>query len=292
MQLAVVGTVPDEAFPLSFGRMTLEDDTIRINGEHIPVNRGTPALIGAVIKAGEVLGLDDIHGFLAGDIGLGHGSRELYRHFTKQLPEIKAETIIFHYLQPDVDWHNKILFAVDAMDKKPVLIADAGFMYAAKMSGQARCYDLFTPDVGELAFLADEIAPHPFYTRGFILHEDNQVPELIRRAYDHGNAARYLLVKGCVDYISNEEQIIASVDKPVAEAMEAMGGTGDTLTGIVAALVGSGMNIPEAGEIAARTNRLAGVFARPTPATQVMEIIRQIPRALTEVLNAPHMKDD
>ncbi len=289
--LAVVGTVPDEQFPLTIGRMTLIGDTLYINGKNIPVNRGTPALIGAVIKAGEVLNLENIYGFLIGDIGRGHGSRELYRHLTEQLAEMRINTLIFHYLQPDVDWHNKILFAVDTMGKKPVLIADAGFMYAAKMSGQARCYDLFTPDVGELAFLADEIAPHPFYTRGFILHEDNQVPDLIRRAYEHGNAARHLLVKGCVDYITNEKQIIASVNKPVAEAMEAMGGTGDTLTGIVAALVGSGMNIPEAGEIAARTNRLAGVFARPTPATQVMEIIRQIPRALTEVLKSPHEKD-
>jgi len=289
--LAIIGTVPDEKFPLTLGRMTLVDETICINAERIPVNRGTPALIGAAIKAGEVLGLDDIHGFLAGDIGLGHGSRKLYHHLTEQLPEMKIKTLVFHYLQPDVDWHNKILFAVEAMGKKPVLIADAGFMYAAKMSGQARCYDMFTPDVGELAFLADEIAPHPFYTRGFILHEDNQVPDLIRRAYDHGNAATYLLVKGCVDYVTNEEHIIASVDKPVAEAMEAMGGTGDTLTGIVSALVASGMNLPEAGETAARTNRLAGVFAHPTPATQVIEIIRQIPRALTEVLKSPHIKD-
>ena len=267
--LAVVGTVPDERFPLTLGPMTLVDDTLRINGESIPVNRGTPALIGAAIKAGEVLGLDDIHGFLAGDIGRGHGSRELYRHLTEQLPGMTVETLVFHYLQPDVDWHNKIVFAVDAMGKKPVLIADAGFMYAAKMSGQAPYYDMFTPDVGELSFLADEIAPHPFYTRGFILHEDNKVPDLIRRAYDHGNAANYLLVKGRVDYVANGGQILTSVDKPVAEAMEAMGGTGDTLTGIVAALVASGMNIPEAGETAARTNRLAGFLAHPTPATQV-----------------------
>ena len=283
--LAVVGTVPNEQFPLSHGPMTLVDDTICINGESVSINRGTPALIGAAIKAGEVLGLENIHGFLAGDIGLGHGSRELYSHLTEQLPEMKVGTLIFHYLQPDVDWHNKILFAVDTMEKRPILIADAGFMYAAKMSGQARCYDLFTPDVGELAFLADEIAPHPFYTRGFILHEDNQVPDLIRRAYNHGNAANYLLVKGCVDYVAREGQILTSLDQPVAEAMEAMGGTGDTLSGIVAALAASGMNLPEAGEIAARTNRLAGFLARPTPATQVMEIIRQIPRALNEVLD-------
>ena len=63
-------------------------------------------------------------------------------------------------------------------------------MYAAKMSGQAASYDLFTPDAGELAFLADETAPHPFYTRGFILHENNKIPDLINRAYSHKNAAK------------------------------------------------------------------------------------------------------
>jgi len=72
-----------------------------------------------------------------------------------------------------VDWHNRVLFQIQGLAEKPVLIADAGFMYAAKMSGQAELYDLFTPDIGELAFLADEAAPHPFYTRGFILHEEN-----------------------------------------------------------------------------------------------------------------------
>ena len=68
--------------------------------------------------------------------------------------------------------------------------------------------------------------------------------------------------------------------------MEAMGGTGDTLTGIVAALIESGMEISEAAIVAAKTNRLAGVYANPTPATQVMEIIHQIPRALSEVLSS------
>ena len=47
---------------------------------------------------------------------------------------------------------------------KPTLVADAGFMYVAKMSGYADAYDLFTPEAGELAILADEKAPHPFYT--------------------------------------------------------------------------------------------------------------------------------
>jgi len=66
--------------------------------------------------------------------------------------------------------------------------------------------------------------------------------------------------------------------------MEAMGGTGDTLTGIAAALIESGMEIRKAAIVATKANRLAGYYARPTPATQVIEIIRRIPGALEEIL--------
>ncbi len=190
----------------------------------------------------------------------------------------------FHYLLPDVDWHNRVFFAIEAMAKRPILIADAGFMYVAKMSGQAGQYDLFTPDVGELAFLADEEAPHPFYTRGFILHEDNLAPDLIKRAYTYDNAAKYLLIKGKVDYVASRDGILAAVMEPDIETLEPIGGTGDTITGIVAALIEAGTSIPQAAVLAARTNRLAGYYADPTPATQVTDIITYIPKALKEVL--------
>ena len=90
------------------------------------------------------------------------------------------------------------------MPTRPTLVADAGFMYVAKMAGDAPFFDLFTPDAGELAYLADEKAPHPFYTRGFILHEENLIPDLIKRAYRHHNAASYLLVKGVEDFIASK----------------------------------------------------------------------------------------
>ncbi len=173
---------------------------------------------------------------------------------------------------------------MEQMARRPILIADAGFMYAAKMSGQAAAYDLFTPDIGELAFLADEDAPHPFYTRGFILQEENRVPDLIARAYAHRNAPRFLLVKGEKDYLADQDGIKATVNAPVEEALEAIGGTGDTLTGIVTAMIASGMEIGNAAITAAKVNRLAGHYARPTPATQVMEIIHHIPGALEEIL--------
>ncbi|MBU1344177.1 MAG: sugar kinase [Proteobacteria bacterium] len=282
--LAVVGTIPDPDFPLTVGKVVMEANRLCIDGRHVPVNRGTPALLGAMVNTLKVVGQKDIIGFIAGDIGLGDGSRKLYQYLVEKGPKMDFHTLAFHYLQPDVDWHNRILFMLNDLQKKPVLIADAGYMYAAKMSGQAQSYDLFTPDVGELAFLADETAPHPFYTRGFILHDDNKVPDLISRAYQHGNAAKTLLVKGATDYVADKSGIVFSVDNPIVEAMEAMGGTGDTITGIVTALAGTGMQISKAAKIAAKVNRVAGFNARPTPATQVGEIIQHIPRALEKVL--------
>jgi hypothetical protein len=282
--LAVVGTVPDHDFPLLVGKVTLEDGDICIQGRRAAINRGTPALLAAAIKVTDALDQEEPFGYLVGDIGRGDGSKMLYQYLVQHLKQTNFHTIAFHYLQPLVGWHNRILTAIKKMSPKPILIADAGFMYVAKMSGRSEAYDLFTPDIGELAFLADEIAPHPFYTRGFILHEENHVPDLITRAYVHKNAARYLLVKGIRDYVVNQGGTQATIDEYSQEAMEAIGGTGDTLTGIVAALIASGMELGQAAMLAARVNRLAGFYAQPSPGTQVSDIIQYIPKALEDML--------
>lgn len=280
--LAIVGTVPDPGFPLVAGRAALDGGVIRVDGHSAPVNRGTPALLAAAIRTLEVLGRPAPHAILAGDIGLGEGSRKIYDLLVRELPGAEWGVLVFHYLQPDVDWHNRVLLAAVAMPRRPILIADAGFMYAAKMSGMAEEYDLFTPDVGELAFLADDQAPHPFYTRGFILHEDQKVPHLISRAYAHRNAARRLLVKGKIDYLAGPQGVIATIDQPSEEALEPIGGTGDTLTGMVASLVEAGSDLEGAALTAARANRLAGCLASPSPRTQVGDIIDRIPQAIAQ----------
>ena len=180
--LGIVGTVPDLQFPLVHGKVRWQGRQIRIEGHTIPVNRGTPALLAASLRTCECVDGPEVYAFLVGDTGVGDGSRRLYRFLSRHLSVFDLQVLTFHYLQPDADWHGRVLLAVQAMPRQPILIADAGFMYAAKMSGQARHYDFFTPDVGELAFLADDQAPHPFYTRGFILHQEHQVPDLIRQA--------------------------------------------------------------------------------------------------------------
>ena len=289
--IGIIGTVPDLQLPLIHGKVRLVDNQIEINGRHIAVNRCTPALIGAALRASECCRCPETYAFLVGDIGKGDGSRKLYAFLAQHLHEFDFKVLTFHYLQPDVDWHNKVLFAVETMQKRPILIADAGFMYAAKMSGQSESYDFFTPDVGELAFLADELAPHPFYTRGFILHPNGNVPDLIRQAYQHQNAARYLLVKGEVDYIVHEEQVIQKVDHPSIETMEAIGGTGDTMTGVLSVLCSADFNKTDAAVLAARANRWTGYYANPSPATQVTELIEKIPQAVVKVLNEYNGRD-
>jgi NAD(P)H-hydrate repair Nnr-like enzyme with NAD(P)H-hydrate dehydratase domain len=143
---------------------------------------------------------------------------------------------------------------------------------------------VFTPDLGETAYLADEEAAHPTYTRGFIFHLEEDVPELIRRAYAAGNAARTMFVKGETDYVCQDGRIIERISEPKIETMEPVGGTGDLITGMISALIYAGKSHVDACRIAGKTNRKAGELAQPTPATQVKEIIAYIPKALHDVM--------
>lgn len=282
--LGIIGTLPDPELPLYQGTVSLVDGRLQLAAKPYPVNRGTAALLAAACQTATFLGRPQPLAVLAGDIGLGHGSRRVYEYLSRHLEEHNFTVLCFHYLLPEVDWHQLVFWAIEALKERPVLIADAGYMYVAKMSGQAEAYDLFTPDAGELAFLADEQAPHPFYTRGFILQQEDRVPELIQRAYQHHNAAKYLLVKGPIDFLVEQGRILATVNEPRLEALEAIGGTGDTLTGMAAALIAAGYPVAVAALKAAQANRLAGFYARPTPATPVAALIQQIPAALEKIL--------
>lgn len=73
------------------------------------------------------------------------------------------------------------------------------------------------------------------------------------------------------------------IDSPREEALEAIGGTGDTLAGNATALIGGDMGLLDALIVAAYTNRVAGSYAKPTPATLIMEIIHHISDALPDV---------
>ena len=165
------------------------------------------------------------------------------------------------------------------------MIADAASMYAAKAAGQAAEFDVFTPDATEMAFLADPEATHPAYIARHLFDTDiTRVPELVTAACEHNDAARLLLVKGAVDYVVRQGEIVATVKEPDVPVLEAIGGTGDTITGLVSAFVYAGLEPHEAAIIAARANRMAGMYARVTPATRVSQIIDQFSLVFKEHL--------
>lgn len=282
MSWLIAGTVPEDDFGLVRGTFELRGAHLQLSGRRVPVARGTSALMAAAAAAATVLGLAPLECLLAGDTGHGAGSRALYAELCANVPHCHGLT--FHYLLPDIRWHNDVLWALEDLNPRPLLIADAGFMYAAKMSGFADHYDLFTPDAGEMAFLADERAPHPFYTRGFLLQEEERIPDLVQAAYAEKNASRHLLVKGKTDYVVAQGRILHEINAPLTAAMEAIGGTGDTLTGMVTALMASGMDILQACHAAARANRLLGQLAKPSPATQVADLLPFLPQALEQAL--------
>ena len=281
----IVGTLPDPDFALCpaglEGQSTVSHGLLHLpDGQTVSVQRGTAALAATAILACEVLGVAPPRLLLAGDPGSGAGSRAIYAWLEQNLAHLAPKGLTFHYLFPDLDWHNRVLMAVQALAAPPVMVADAGFMYVAKMSGYADAYDLFTPDLGELAFLADEKAPHPFYTRGFLLAQEDDVPPLLQRARDHGNCPKNMIIKGSKDYIVLDGHIAATVDAPSVASMECIGGTGDLVTGLATAFLCAGACMAEACTAAARMARLLAQHCAPNPGTQIGALIEKLPDAL------------
>ncbi len=287
--LVLVGTVPMPGLGLTRGRISY-GDALRIGerGLDIPcasLMHCTTAMMAAAAVACTTMGYDAPYGVTAGCIGDGSGSRMLYRFLTEEAESLGADVLTLHYIVPQTKLIKQVVDSILAWKKRPILIGDAGGMYAVKAAGLARNFDLFTPDPGELAFLSDADALHPAYVRHFISEVDTlDMPRLIARAFEHGDAAKVLLVKGETDYVVKEGEILTTIGEPNIAAMEAIGGTGDTITGLVAALIYGGWDIVKASIVAAKTNRIAGLLCNPTPATHIGEIVAHLPQALEQVL--------
>lgn len=282
--LLLAGTIPDKKLPLSLGKVELTEQGVMIDGQSLDINRGTAAMISTAYVICQEYGLEAPMGLVAGDLGARDGSVKIYEYLAEKISLMSVRVITLHYIMPDIKRNKKLLDKIDSLNQRPILIADAGGMYVAKAGGDASNYDVFTPDLGEIAFLADEKAVHPAYTRGFIFHLEDDVPELIRRAYKSRNAAHTLFVKGKVDYICQDGKILEKIDQPNIEELEPVGGTGDIITGLISGLIYAGMSPVEACQLAGRLNRKAGELSHPTPATQVKDIIKYIPAALREIL--------
>lgn len=283
MSLVISGTVPIRDLPLLTGSAKVEEHFVKLDGHDIPCTMGTAAMVSAACRTCEALGIAPPTWITAGDIGDSKGSRLIYNYLIDKLASIKPGVTSLHYLMPITVPATKLMDSFGS--RKPVLIADAGSMYVMKSIGASREFDLFTPDPGEMAFLADPSASHPAYMQRFLFEQDTvDVPSLVEQAHKHGNAPRVLLVKGVKDYVAREGRIVAVIEEPFIPTLEPIGGTGDTITGIASALISYGLEVEKAAITAARTNRVAGKLANPSTATKVREIITQIPKALEECL--------
>jgi hypothetical protein len=268
--------------PLTADYCGYKDEKLEAGELELPLVNGTSVMIAAAAEVCTFLGMENPYAIIAGDIGAGDGSNQIYRFLRDSVNPAQASrkpVYAMHYIKPNILYARE---AVRALKRRlnPILIADAGSMYVAKAAGIAREFDLFTPDPGEMAFLADSEALHPAYVRNYIFDSLSDIPKLIKQAYEYSNAPRVLLVKGPIDYIVDRGEIVEKVVEPCIPALEPIGGTGDTLSGIVSALIASGLDVAVAAVQAAKANRLMGSLCDPKPSTRVWEMIPRIPEAL------------
>ena len=73
--------------------------------------------------------------------------------------------------------------------------------------------------------------------------------------------------------------------------MEAIGGTGVTLTGLLSIFCSLDYGRAQSSIIAAKTNRWMGYYANPCPETQISELIENIPRVLSTVFGQMNFID-
>jgi hypothetical protein len=276
--MLLFGTVPSKDLPMTYGQVRQEGDYLFADGQRFSRTQGTGAMISAALAITNYFKLEAPHVLIAGDIGDGKGTRDMYKYLTEHVVELAPDVLTMHYSLPIMALLKKLIEVIKTMPKRPFLIADAGAMYAAKGAGLAGEFDIFTPDPSEIAFLADPQATHPAYISHHLFACDaDKIPGQIADAFRNNSAAKLLLVKGKTDYVATGGQILATINEPNVPTLEPIGGTGDTITGLVSGLVYAGLEPKDAAIYACRTNRMAGLLAQPTPVTKVKEIIDWFP---------------
>ena len=280
----IMGTLPFDEMGLKAGKATFKGGCLKVEDFELTPSLGTSVMVASACITCEALNLEPPYFVTAGDIGDGKRSKELYSYIAANQGTLDITVLAMHYIMPDIPGMRDILNSMRERREGMTLIADAGAMYAAKAAGLAQEIDILTPDAGEMAYLADPKATHPAYVEHLLFELDaSEVVSLIKKAYETGNTPKILLVKGPVDYVVEDGEVVETINEPSIPAMEAIGGTGDSLTGILSALIYGGYDKIDACTKAARINRIAGKLAQPDPSTSISHIIDKIPDALKEV---------
>jgi ADP-dependent NAD(P)H-hydrate dehydratase / NAD(P)H-hydrate epimerase len=288
VSLLVVATYPSSGGPVLEGPVALESDgTLTIAGERIPASQGTSAMLGAACQVCGYLGIEPPVALVAGDIGRGDGTRAVFARLAEVCERTDPTVVAFHYMQPIMALMRHAVAELTECAPDITLMADAGGMYAAKAAGLASHFELMTPDVGEVGFLADPDVTHPAYVSHYLFGTNGFDPvELARTAHDTGGASRVLLIKGVRDHIAEGGEVVEVVEAPCVPELEAIGGTGDTITGLAAAFLGAGFPTVEAAVCASRANRAAGVAMGAKPHHRASDLVTELPQVFAENLCA------
>ncbi|NLO27282.1 MAG: sugar kinase [Actinobacteria bacterium] len=286
MSLLVVATYPVEGGRVLDGAAELtEDGRLTIDGSPLPASQGTYALLAAACRTASFLDAPSPHALIAGDIGRGDGTRAAFKQLVETVSRIRPAVVVFHYMQPIMALMRHALAELAGACPDALLVADAGGMYAAKAAGLAPRFELMTPDIGEIGFLADPKVSHPAYVGHHLLGgADFDPAALAREAHENGGSSRVLLIKGAVDHVVEEGAVTAVIDEPNVPALEAIGGTGDTITGLASAFMAAGLDTVGAAICAARANREAGVLMQATPAMSAADLVDRLPEVLVNHL--------
>lgn len=286
MTLLVAATYPVSGGPPLEGPVVLEaDGAVLVGGQRIPSAQGTSAMLGAAAQVALHLGTPAPHALVSGDIGRGDGTREVYRLLPRAAARIGPSVIAFHYLQPVMALMRTALSDLARETPAAMLVADAGGMYAAKAAGVASSFELMTPDVGEVGFLADPEISHPAYVSRYLFGTADFDPAALAcKAHETGGSSRVLLVKGARDHVVLDGEVACVVDEPCVPALEAIGGTGDTVTGIACGLLAAGFPAVDAAVCACLANREAGRVMGATPAMRASDLVAVLPQVLRDNL--------
>lgn len=282
--IVLIGTVPYKT-GVYVGHARIENDYLNVENVRFPIERGTAAMAASCAQVCGLYGLPMPLCIFGGDISDGKGTDLMFQEVNASIDKYAPDIITLHYLFPKIAYGNPFVSKVNSLPKRPQLIADAGGMYLIKTINQSHLFDVFTPDEGELLFLADEFAAHPLYVRSELLKKVTDIDSLVEATYRHKNAAKTLVVKGAIDYIYKDGIRIKESRGPNIPAMEAIGGTGDTITGMLSGL--RYRKDEDSDYKALAVNRLIGKRINCTPATQIREFIRAIPTVLEDYEKNP-----
>lgn len=286
MSLLVVATYPVSGGPVLAGDVTIEaDGGITIGGTRVPSSQGTSAMLGAACQVTGHLGVGAPHALVGGDVGRGDGTRAVFERLEETVKARRPDVVAFHYMQPIMALMRNAVAMLAEVAPDTRLVADAGGMYAAKAAGLAPRFELMTPDVGEVGFLADPSVTHPAYVSRYLFGNGDFDPvALADAAHATGGSARVLLIKGARDHIAKDGRIAGVVAEPCVPELEAIGGTGDTVTGIAAALIAAGFPTVDAARCACLANREAGLAMGATPAMRASDLVAVLPSVLSHGL--------